>query len=383
MAERRDRRLRKIWSMANAEHVEILRQGSEVWNQWRKDNPEMRPALVGAKLGGATLIGVDLSDAYLGQADLRRARLNRANLEGANLRQADLSHTRLRGTNFQKADLNRTYFRLADAQAANFKGASLRGTDFNRASLVDSNLEQAELLGTNLRDANLSGARLADARLYEVVFGNTDLSEAHGLDECNHRGPSILDIRTISLSQPPLPPKFLKGCGFSDILIDFLPSLLKEEPVAFYSCFISHSSEDADFAKQLHANLQDKGVRCWLAEKDLKIGERFRTRIDEIIRIYDKLLVVLSENSIASDWVEREVEAAFEKERELKTTVLFPIRLDDAVMDSKDSKLGWAADIKRSRHIGDFTGWKDAKAYQKAFERLLRDLKASDSDHAR
>jgi len=37
---------------------------------------------------------------------------------------------------------------------------------------------------------------------------------------------------------------------------------------------------------------------------------------------------------------------------------------------------GWPADIRRTRHIGDFTNWKDHEAYQKAFARLLRDLKA-------
>jgi hypothetical protein len=53
--------------------------------------------------------------------------------------------------------------------------------------------------------------------------------------------------------------------------------------------------------------------------------------------------------------------------------VLFPIRLDDAVMDTRDD---WAAKIKRRRHIGDFSNWKDEGSYRKAFERLLRDLKA-------
>jgi hypothetical protein len=80
---------------------------------------------------------------------------------------------------------------------------------------------------------------------------------------------------------------------------------------------------------------------------------------------------VLSENAIGSQWVEKEVETAFEKERETNGTVLFPVRLDMAVMATRS---GWAADIKRSRHIGDFSDWKDHDAYQKAFKRLLRDL---------
>jgi hypothetical protein len=52
---------------------------------------------------------------------------------------------------------------------------------------------------------------------------------------------------------------------------------------------------------------------------------------------------------------------------------LFPVRLNDTVMDTDYS---WAADIRRNRHIGDFTACKDHDSYQKTFDRLLRDLKA-------
>jgi len=70
--------------------------------------------------------------------------------------------------------------------------------------------------------------------------------------------------------------------------------------------------------------------------------------------------------------VEKEVETAFENESTRNETVLFPIRLDDTVMNIKT---GWPADIKRTRHIGDFKEWKDHDTYQKSFDRLLRDLK--------
>ncbi|HZP00539.1 MAG TPA: toll/interleukin-1 receptor domain-containing protein [Terriglobia bacterium] len=53
-------------------------------------------------------------------------------------------------------------------------------------------------------------------------------------------------------------------------------------------------SLDEDFAKRLHADLQQSNVRCWFAPEDLKIGDKFRKRIDESIRIYDKLMVILS-----------------------------------------------------------------------------------------
>ena len=50
---------------------------------------------------------------------------------------------------------------------------------------------------------------------------------------------------------------------------------------------------------------------------------------------------MLSKDSVDSPWVRVEVEAAFEKERKQKRTVLFPIRLDDTVMKTTQA---WAAD---------------------------------------
>lgn len=96
--------------------------------------------------------------------------------------------------------------------------------------------------------------------------------------------------------------------------------------------------------------------------------------IDESIRVQDKLLLILSKSSIESEWVEKEVETAMERERRQKRTILFPIRVDDAVLKAES---GWAADVRRSRNIGDFRRWKSHDYYSKAFERLLRDLQAS------
>jgi len=142
-------------------------------------------------------------------------------------------------------------------------------------------------------------------------------------------------------------------------------------PIEYYTCFISYSSTDQAFAERLYADLQSRGVRCWLATEDMKIGDKFRPRIDEAIRLYDKLLLVLSEHSIASNWVQREVETAFDKEKQQQEPVLFPIRLDESVMQTTQA---WAADIRRTRHLADFEQWRDHDKYQKALSRLIRDL---------
>ena len=104
----------------------------------------------------------------------------------------------------------------------------------------------------------------------------------------------------------------------------------------------------------------------------MKIGDRLRPRIDETIRVYDKLLLVLSKTSVASQWVEQEVETALARERQQATTILFPVRIDNMVMTLET---GWPALIRNTRNIGDFRRWKTHDVYQKAFDRLLRDSK--------
>jgi hypothetical protein len=152
-------------------------------------------------------------------------------------------------------------------------------------------------------------------------------------------------------------------------LIDYLPSLLNQ-PIQHYSCFISYSAKDDDFAKRIHADLQKSGVRCWFAPHDLPIGEGILEGIDAAIRLRDKVLLILSEHSIESGWVKDEVNTGFEEERKRKQNVLFPVRLDEAVMDTNEA---WAAKL-RARNIGDFRRWKEHDAYHQSFARVLHDL---------
>ncbi len=52
------------------------------------------------------------------------------------------------------------------------------------------------------------------------------------------------------------------------------------QPIQFYSAFISYSTKDQEFGDWLYADLRQKNIRCWLATEDLKIGDKFRTRIN-------------------------------------------------------------------------------------------------------
>jgi TIR domain/Pentapeptide repeats (8 copies) len=265
----------------------------------------------------------------------------------------------------------------ADLRGARLHQADLSGADLSGAILTDTDLTGADLRHANFNSAEFSGANLRGAACWRTVFADVDFSGTKGLGGIFHEGPSTVGIDTLFRSHGKIPEAFLRGCGAPETLIAYLPSIMGAmQPIQFYSCFISYSTKDQPFAERLYADLQGRGVRCWYAPEDLKIGEKIRVGIDESIRIHDKLLLVLSKFSVASDWVEKEVETAMEKERQQKRVVLFPIRLDDAVMKIET---GWPADIRRSRNIGDFKKWKTHDTYQKAFERLLRDLKAEES----
>jgi uncharacterized protein YjbI with pentapeptide repeats len=305
--------------MANEQHLATIRQSVMAWNRWVERHYPVR-----ADLSNAHLQGLNLGDAYLSSS----------NLSCSNLSFADLSS----------------------------------------ADLTNANLTGANLKGANLSRAKLTGANFSMARIGYTTFASNDLSSIIGLENVQHIGPSSIGIDTIYLSNGNIPEGFLRACGVPDEFINHTKPLAKKA-FDFYSCFISYSSKNQAFVEHLYADLQAKGVRCWFAPEDLKIGEEIRVGIDESIRKHDKLLIILSKESVMSEWVKKEVETAMEKERSQKRIVLFPIRLDNTIMKIET---GWAADIRRTRNIGDFRKWKDPDLYQRAFNRLLRDLNAAE-----
>jgi hypothetical protein len=389
--------------MANPEHLEILKQGVDRWNEWRekyRGAPKLRGShlammdLSGANLRDTDLHGAelekadlsaDLSGADLGASDLRDALLRRANLRhtslkdthasGADFRRANLSGADLGGgqldnANFGEADLRQAQLAKAYLRGASFRAANLRGTDFRGADLQNANLHWADLTGTNFGLAQTGS----------TIFANIDLSQAIGLETIQHRYPSTIGIDTIYKSGGKIPEVFLRGCGVPDEFIAYIGSMVGR-PIEFYSCFISYSTKDQEFAERLHADLQDKGVRCWFAPHDIKGGRKIHEQIDEAIRLHDKLLLILSEDSMKSEWVNTEIAKARKREVKDDKRVLFPVRLVsfDVLRDwecfDADSGKDSAREI-REYFIPDFSNWKEHDSYQAAFQRLVKDLKA-------
>lgn len=270
-------------AMAKAAQLEILKQGAEVWNEWRAKNIYVYADFNEADLSGADLSGADLRIAHLRRTNLSRADLSGANLSGADLSDANLWEANLSAANLTKANLNgaslsSAFMREANLSQANLLAANLRNTNLNNANISDANLMVANLDGADLRGANLgktnltkahlsgvslrradlSGAsltrtNLTDSNLVEArfigadligtnfsgaragitVFANSDLSRAIGLESVDHRSPSHISIDTFLLSEGKIPEAFLRGCGLSDWEIEagklYDPDLSNEE----------------------------------------------------------------------------------------------------------------------------------------------------------
>lgn len=351
--------------MADEGHLAILKKGVKAWNRWRDENPSVRP-----DLSKVHLIGVELRE-----ADLRGANLCWTHMVGANLRNADLDGAILIMADLDGSDLNGVNLRRAVLHGAALQHANLRTADLSGAILSDA----------DLRYANLSGAILAGAHVGWTVFADVDLSTVQGLDTVIHDGPSTIGIDTIYRSGGKIPDVFLRGCGVPDAFIEFMASPVGK-PLEFHSCFISHSARDQEFAERLHNDLQAKGVRCWFAPEDVQGGKKLHEQLEEAIRLHDKLLLILSPHSMASEWVKTEIYNARQQEIKSGRRKLFPVSLAPfetiRAWQAFDADTGkdMAREV-REYFVPDFSNWKDHDAYQKAFDRLVRDLKAENVDN--
>lgn len=341
--------------MPNQDHIATLKLGVSVWNSWRSQTDET-PDFHGANLRSINLERDGLANAQA--IDLTHAILDGADLTGARLRGADFTLASLRGAILAQTDLRETYFHVAKLRAADLTEADIRGADFTKADLAQANLTRARIQYTGFDFANLSN----------VV----------GLDSCQHLGPSDIGFQALTQSGN-LPRVFLQGCGLSDTVIEYLPSLTTDA-LQFYSCFISYSHQDKVFADKLYNELQLHGIRCWKDDHSIRLGDDILNKVDEGIRIWDKVVLICSTASLESLWVIDEIDKALEKERRIYTekgkrvSVLIPLFLDKHIFEWVDGR----ATHLRSRLAGDFCDWQQPVKFEKGFKRLLTSLHAGE-----
>jgi uncharacterized protein YjbI with pentapeptide repeats len=394
--------------MANPEHLKILKQGVDVWNRWRRKNPEIRVDLCNANLSGihlyynlslagADLSGADLSDAKLMMADLSGANLSRTDLCRADLSTASLTGATVAGAFLFGAKLTDADLSRANLSRTNLSKANLAGADFSRATLLRANLfeanlweanldtanfSEANLCGANLTEANLSGAVFHHCQIGYTSFVNVDLKNVQDLETVKHIGPSYIAISTIFKSAGDVPRVFLRGCGIPEIFIQHLPPLVAK-PIPFVSCFISFSYADRSFASKLHDHLQARGIRCWLDEHQTRPKDDSIQRVEKGISRWDRVLLCCSEASLTSWWVDNEMNRSLTKERQLMKDrgkdllLLIPINLDGYMF-----KKEWQS-VKKdqilSRLAADFTGWQtDNTKFEEQFEKVVSTLRADE-----
>jgi hypothetical protein len=275
-----------------------------------------------------------------------------------NLHRVDLSVARLDGAILRGVALTRASFEHASLVDVDFSGADLRGASFRNAFLN----------GANLTRARLGGADFTGAELSRTILAYVDLSAVAGLDAVRHLTPSEISFSTLVASQFQITPTFLRQAGVSRGLLEDL-ARGQRFPHRYQTCFLSYSSKDRDFAERVYTSLIDAGVRVFWDQFDVVPGEYLENQIAEAIAEHDRVLVVLSAHSLQSDWVKREIVLAWTHKRES----LLPIRLcpidDVQAWTRSDANL---PDLAAAFPVEDFSAWRDAAEYARAFRLLLR-----------
>jgi len=98
------------------------------------------------------------------------------------------------------------------------------------------------------------------------------------------------------------------------------------------SIFLSHNARDKEFVRKLAHDLDCHGVKIWLDEAELKVGDSLIGKIREGIDNVDYVAVILSNNSIESNWVQREIDVAMNLEVNGKDIKILPLMLERCEM---------------------------------------------------
>jgi hypothetical protein len=297
-----------------------------------------------------------------------------------------------RVANFTKARVDSADLRSANFSRANLRKAAFTGANLTGANLSKANLSEAILVEANLKRADLKGANFLGAILVATSISDLDLSNVVGLQDVQHVGPSYVSTDTLVQSKGQLPEAFLRGCGLSDWEIEqaklYDPDLSNQEideilyrvhnlranqALQISPLFISYSHSDGKFVDKMGDHLSKKGIRFWRDIHDLKAG-KIEKQIDQAISQNRTVLLVLSENSFKSDWVQHEVRQAREEEQKSGRDVLCPITLDPT-WNYKDNR--WPKRIMEQimeYNILDFSEWQDDSKFESMFRKLLDGL---------
>ncbi|MBD2511865.1 pentapeptide repeat-containing protein [Nostoc muscorum FACHB-395] len=156
--------------MANEEHLAILKQGVKVWNEWRKENPHIKPDLTKVRFK----IFSNYSKANFSESNLSEANFSGNSLAETNFIAADLTKVNLAQTNLINVEFNQA--NLSEAQIFN---SYIEKSNFSTANLTKANLGLTRFINTKFNLANLCGVNLIGSFFGNCNFGKADLREAN------------------------------------------------------------------------------------------------------------------------------------------------------------------------------------------------------------
>lgn len=132
----------------------------------------------------------------------------------------------------------------------------------------------------------------------------------------------------------------------------------KDQRVAF----LSHSSTDKVFIRQLAADLTANGISVWLDEQRIRVGDSIPEKIAQGLAESDYFLIGMSQKSSESAWVQKELNSALMSEVQRRKVHILPLKLDDTAMPS----------IIADKKYADFS-----KSYKAGLDDLITALKGS------
>lgn len=127
------------------------------------------------------------------------------------------------------------------------------------------------------------------------------------------------------------------------------------------SIFLSHSHSDKLFVRKLASDLKKFGVKVWIDEAEIKLGDSLIEKIREGIDKMEYLAVILSPDSVKSEWVKKEVDVAMNQEIEGRKVKVLPLIIKNCRIPG----------FLKGKLYADF---RDDEKYQAGVEKVLERL---------
>lgn len=136
--------------------------------------------------------------------------------------------------------------------------------------------------------------------------------------------------------------------------------LRHKESISDKIVFLSHSSKDKPFIRQLAADLSKENILVWLDEQQINVGDSINEKVSQGLAESDYFIIALSENSTQSEWVKRELNSALITEIESKKVKILPIKLSECEFPQ----------LIKDKKYADFTS-----SYKTGLNELIKSIK--------